>query len=668
MSSFFQPIQTAKLIWREGLPYSAVFNDIYFSTENGLQETQHVFIEGNQLLSRWAELANCKATHFIVAETGFGSGLNFLLTWFLWKKYAPPLARLHFISCEKYPLTYEDLAKCLALWPELNDEASSLLKSYPVLTPGFHLLSFDENRVQLTLMLGDALACYQQLLVCGDKSLEMKLRTAYVDAWFLDGFAPAKNPNMWDAELLKIIALLSRSHTTLATFSAAGAVKRGLESVGFTVKKKGGYGRKREMVTAVFQGKAAESSKRHTPWQASAPLFYKEKRAIILGAGLAGCCIAYALRRRGWSITILDACGEAGQGASGNQYAVLYPKLSAYRSPLTEFMLSAFLHAIRFYQQLLQTCSFGELNGILQLAYNDKEIAMQQSLQEWLAHYPALGTLVAKNEAEHLAGLALKTGGLFIPNSGWIHAGVLCRHLLQLAEVHEIEPIRVKELQFAEGKWHAEGHSAEVLVLANGYQARQFAEIAYLPLKAIRGQMSTILSNEETAKLKLPLCGNGHVLPANQGKHGIGATYHLDNTDIGNYAVDDAANLKKLSQLTLADVWSRRVIKHWSGIRAATPDYLPLVGPVMQANLFKEQFADFATNAKRWLPAPGPSYPGLYICAGFGSRGLTTIPLSAEWLASLINHEPESLPRHLIQAISPARFLYRELSRNRNKT
>ena len=150
-------------------------------------------------------------------------------------------------------------------------------------------------------------------------------------------------------------------------------------------------------------------------------------------------------------------------------------------------------------------------------------------------------------------------------------------------------------------------------------------------------------------------------MPAQHGTHTLGASYHSGNTYVGAYAQDDIDNLTKLIQSTANPVWSMEVVSNWVGIRAATPDYLPLVGPVAQADSFRQHFAGLASNSKRWIPLPGVFYPGLYVCAGFGSRGLTSIPLSAEWLATLINNEPGFLPTKLVQAISPARFLRKEI-------
>ncbi|WED44361.1 bifunctional tRNA (5-methylaminomethyl-2-thiouridine)(34)-methyltransferase MnmD/FAD-dependent 5-carboxymethylaminomethyl-2-thiouridine(34) oxidoreductase MnmC [Legionella cardiaca] len=663
MSSPFIPIETASLFWRDGLPFSSKFDDIYFSTAGGLQETEHVFIAGNHLIDRWQTLKN---NTFIIAETGFGSGLNFLLTWALWLKHAPSSAQLHFISCEKFPLTKEDLVRCLNLWPQLQKQAEALLEDYPILTPGFHQLAFDEGRINLTLMLGDAEACFNELLICGDAVIEQQLRTNHVDAWFLDGFAPSKNEAMWSKTLFQAIGLLSKPGTTLATFSAASVVKTNLQEAGFCVNKVKGFGRKRDMITAEFEKIPAtlKPKGRTTPWHMDAVNNGGSKRALIVGAGLAGCYTAFALAKRNWQVTLIDMQNGVGCGASGNKQAVLYPKLSSFQSPLTQYMLASFLFAVRHYKKLLKDYpSLGELAGILQLAFNEKERLAQASLDSWLAAYPELGMLVDLEQASELAGVPLKKAGLFIPLSGWLDSQALCQLLVQNSGIQFIGNTAISEVNFKEGLWHAADYHADVLVITSGYQAAEFSQTSYLSLKPIRGQMTTIESNENSVKLKIPLCGDGHVLPAKNNTHAIGATYHLGITDNGCNFSDDASNLARLKKLIDENSWSNQLRSNWAGIRGATTDYLPVVGPVPNACEFNQRFKSLESNAKRWLPLPGVYHKGLFLCAGFGSRGITTIPLSAEWLASMINNEPFFLPRTLVQALSPARFLRKAIIR-----
>jgi len=221
-----------KIKWLNNTPYSVDFNDIYFSTDDGLDETNYVFIQQNQLETRVKSLTE---KQFTIIETGFGTGLNFLVASALWLKHAPTDAVLHFTSIEKYPLRFDDLARAQRLWPQFSNISDELLAQYKILNSGSNHFSLAEGRIQLGLQVDDI-------------SLALPELTQKADAWFLDGFAPAKNPEMWQPALFAQMARLSKPNTSFATFTSAGAVKRGLQSAGFTVHKKAGFGRKREML------------------------------------------------------------------------------------------------------------------------------------------------------------------------------------------------------------------------------------------------------------------------------------------------------------------------------------------------------------------------------------------------------------------------------------
>ena len=305
MSKPFVPIETADLTWSKNLPYSKQFDDIYFSMESGIHQSRYVFIDGNNLIERWSALKEYE--HFSIGETGFGTGLNFLLTWSLWEKYAPKSASLHFISSEKYPLKLEDLERALSNWPELELYKSELIKQYPNLTPGNHHLHFCEGKIKLSLLLGDSLERFEQLLLCGDSLIEYERRNAFINAWFLDGFAPKKNELMWSKSLIQVIAMLSKIGSTVATYTVAAPVKSFLDEFGFKVVKRKGYGIKRHMLTATLEETPfSRIRNRSTPWHINNPHNYKEKSVLILGAGLAGCFAAYSLAQRGWKVTILE--------------------------------------------------------------------------------------------------------------------------------------------------------------------------------------------------------------------------------------------------------------------------------------------------------------------------------------------------------------------------
>jgi tRNA 5-methylaminomethyl-2-thiouridine biosynthesis bifunctional protein len=405
---------------------------------------------------------------------------------------------------------------------------------------------------------------------------------------------------------------------------------------------------------------AIKPLKRHTPWQYSFSVQSKEKTAIILGAGLAGCFTANALAKRGWSITLIEELDEVGSWGSANEQAILFPKLSAYKSPFTEFMLSAFLYASQCYRSILKQFACGEMNGSLVLAHNEKEIKAQDSLKNWLSHYPELGVLVDAHTASQLSGLPLTRSGLFIPHSGWMNSPDLCKFLINSPEISLVLHQHINSLVHDGVNWKINDKTSPILILATGNKVNSFVETEYLPIQSMRGQISRIKSTNLSSELKIPVCAEGHVLPQKNGTHLFGATYELESKPLLN-PEDDLANFAKLSRTVPENIWSKPIISHWAGIRASTPDYLPLVGPVAKLEEFITQFKSLEEDSKRWIGNSGPYYPGLYTCAGFGSRGLTTIPLCSEWLASVINREVGCLPRHLIQAIAPARFLRKDI-------
>jgi tRNA U34 5-methylaminomethyl-2-thiouridine-forming methyltransferase MnmC len=231
------------LEWRDHQPYSAQFGDIYFSSDNGLLESEYVFLQGNRLAERWQAYARQRTKfEFTIIETGFGTGLNFLNSAKLWLETVSADATLHFISVEKYPLSLPDMTRALALWPTLAGLSSTLLTQYPTAMQDNSITLF-KDRIRLSLLIGDA-------------SAQLKKLHNPADAWFLDGFAPSKNPDMWQAALFQEMARLSHPETTFATFTSAGDVRRNLLAAGFQVQKRVGFGKKREMLVGSFKGPA----------------------------------------------------------------------------------------------------------------------------------------------------------------------------------------------------------------------------------------------------------------------------------------------------------------------------------------------------------------------------------------------------------------------------
>ena len=666
MSRLFEPLQNATITWIEGWPYASAYDESYCSATYGVQEAQEVFIEGNRLVERWTTLS---VPRFVIGEIGFGFGLNFLLAWSAWERAAPEDSRLHVISCEKHPLSRIDLGQCLALWPALDEYAAALLAAYPVLTPGYHRLVFAGGRVVLDLMLGDPLVCYQDRLLCGSVALEQELRRDHVDAWFLDGFSPENDPGMWSDVLFATLFQLSNTSTTLSASTTSGKVIQALGSAGFEVDKRSVYDKKTEMLVAcVGSPHKPRPLKRKTPWHVAPAkrINAQRRQAIVIGAGLSGCLTAHALAQRGFQVRVLEKQSAVGQGASGNHRCILFPNVSAYRAPMTELMLSAFLYASRFYREYLKHLPMADFSGILQLVRDQKTAQTKMDLAAWLLAYPELGRCVDAVEASELSGVDVLSGGIYIPMAGWVDSPALCERLVQHPRIEVLTNMEPKSLQKTSlGHWHVAGYEANVVVITTGYATNQFPQTTHLEIQSVRGQMTGVQASQYSQALQIPLCGDGHILPHANGIHAIGATFSKDCQNGRCLSQDDDENHVKINALPARLDLSQTVVSHWAGIRATTSDHLPIVGPVADEPSFSEVFARLGGDANRWIPSAGTYLDGLYIATGFGSRGLTTIPLCVEFLASLINHEPSPLSQSLAQAISPARFLHRDLCRNK---
>ncbi len=651
------PTQHASLDWDEqGQPLSSQFADVYFSNENGLAETRYVFLANNQLPERFAALTADQ--QLVIGETGFGTGLNFLCAWHLFDQHATATARLHFVSVEKYPLNKADLQRALGLWPELAPYAEQLLARYVALHPGFQRLVLAGGRVVLTLLIGDALELFGQL-------------DARIDAWFLDGFAPAKNPDMWTPELFAELARLSHTGTTMGTFTSTGYVRRRLNDAGFKMKRVPGLGKKWEVLKGSFIGEPTAAEK---PWFARPPQPTAARSALVIGAGLAGCATAASLAQRGWQVTLLERHNAIAQEASGNPQGVLYLKLSAHGTTLSRLIVSGFGHTRRLLEQLHRGTDWDNC-GVLQLAFDAKEAQRQAQLA---GAFPSdLLCALDKSAAEDKAGISLPAGGLFYPEAGWVHPPALCALLSQQPNIQLQLHQEALELRRDGDHWQAwNGEqllaSASVVVLASAAEIKGFSQSAGLPLKRIRGQISRLPATQASRALSTVVCAEGYVAPPRQDEHTLGASFDFNSDDLTPNSADHASNLQLLEEISpeLALALDAAALdpEHLQGraaFRCTSPDYLPIVGPLADATSFAEAYAVLGKDARQVPDAPCPWLDGLYINSGHGSRGLITAPLSGELIAAWLNNEPLPVPTDVAQACHPNRFALRALIRNK---
>ncbi|EOZ1517687.1 TPA: bifunctional tRNA (5-methylaminomethyl-2-thiouridine)(34)-methyltransferase MnmD/FAD-dependent 5-carboxymethylaminomethyl-2-thiouridine(34) oxidoreductase MnmC [Enterobacter hormaechei subsp. xiangfangensis] len=653
-------IQPANLEFNaEGTPVSRDFDDVYFSNDNGLEETRYVFLDGNHLGTRFPEHPR---RLFVVAESGFGTGLNFLTLWqaFDCFRAAYPeatLQRLHFISFEKFPLTAHDLRLAHQRWPELAHWAEQLQTQWPPAIGGCHRLILDDGRVTLDLWLGDINDLTDKL----DDSMNQK-----VDAWFLDGFAPAKNPDMWSPHLFSAMARLARPGATLATFTSAGFVRRGLQEAGFTMRKTKGFGRKRDMLVGVMEQDLAIPAQ--APWFARRASTSRE--VAIVGGGIASALLSLALLHRGWQVTLYCADEGPAAGASGNRQGALYPLLSAHDPALFQFFPAAFTFARRLYDSLPVAFDH-DWCGVTQLGWDEKsqqKITQMLSLglPETIAH------AVTAQQVAETAGVDTGCGGIQYPLGGWLCPAELTSAAIALGQsrglivhyAHKVQSLSRTahwELRFADGK---EAQHASV-VLANGHHITQFTQTASLPVYPVGGQVSHIPTAPELSKLRQVLCYDGYLTPQNpsNGHHCIGASYHRGETDMQYSEADQQQNRQRLVDCFPDASWAKEVDvsegQARCGVRCATRDHLPMAGNVPDYDATLEVYQDLADSKETAVSAP--VHPELFMLGGLGSRGLCSAPLLAEVLAAQMSDEPVPLDRVTLAGLNPNRLWVRKL-------
>jgi tRNA 5-methylaminomethyl-2-thiouridine biosynthesis bifunctional protein len=578
----------AKLDFRDDTPYSAAFGDVYHSADGGIAQAEHVFLRGNGLPERWA-----RRERFVILETGFGFGLNFLTTWRAWKRDASRCRRLHYVSIEKHPFTLGDLRVVHQRYAELTQEAKELHAHWPLLLSGAHRLEF--GNVVLTLFFGDV-------------AILRDLRLA-ADAIYLDGFAPAKNPDMWTHQVMRSVSRLAAIGATLATWSVAGSVRDVLDATGFAVEKRAGFGGKLEMLTA-----------RNTKNGDSHHFSNRERKATVVGAGLAGAAVCERLCARGWEVELHERRAEPAQEASGNHAGTFHPIVTPDDSIFARLTRAGFLYALRNWQRL-GSVRYDQC-GVLQLARNDKEIEAQRKSAIGLpADY---AQFVSREEASEHAGVPVAAPGLWFAESGWIKPRSLVRTQLDACG---------DRLRRVFGSAVETVPSDRVVILANSAEAPKLCAVPHLRLRRVRGQLTYVPADALEPPRAVVLRG-GMVLPPIDGVCVVGATYDLEDEDAALREDSHAGNLERLRNILGVEV--RAKVEGRVSFRAVTPDRLPVVGRI----------AD-----------------GIYGAFAYGSRGLVWAALAAEIIASELEGEPLPLEGKLVDALRPQRFTKRAESR-----
>jgi tRNA 5-methylaminomethyl-2-thiouridine biosynthesis bifunctional protein len=575
------PLDPARLAYRDGVPYSEAFGDVYHSESGGPAQARFVFLNGNEVQRRWHG-----RERFVILETGFGFGLNFLATWQAWRGQP---GKLHYVAVEKHPYSLQDLRTLHARYPEFESLAAELHSHWPPLVPGGHRAELS-NGVVLTLFFSD---------IAIARDLRLK-----ADAFYLDGFAPAKNPDMWSPALMRSLSRLAAPGATAATWSVAAPVRHALEVTGWEVEKRKGFGDKKEMLVARYR-KAGEEPVR------------PQRKAIVVGAGLAGAAVCERLCARGWEVTLHEKHAEPAMEASGNHAGAFHPVATPDDSVFARLTRAGFLYSLKNWSRLegvrWDAC------GALQLSRDAKEESSQRKAA--LGQPAGYLQYVDREEASRHAGVELAAGGLWFPQGGWIQPRSLVK--AQLKNLNVKFGSEVKAID-----------TGSVVILANSSEAVKLHPVPHLRLRRVRGQLSYIPEDRIEPPHVVVLRG-GMVLPPVEGLCVAGASFDIDDEDPLPREESHAGNLERLKRIIPLEE-NLSSLQGRVAFRSVAPDRLPVVGKMGE---------------------------NLYGAFAYGSRGLVWAALAAELLASELEGEPLPLEGKLADALDPGRFARRMMRR-----
>ncbi|MCD8338862.1 MAG: tRNA (5-methylaminomethyl-2-thiouridine)(34)-methyltransferase MnmD [Burkholderiales bacterium] len=606
----------------KGCPYSPLFEDIYASRDGAAKQALYVFLKGNGLPERWQNRPS-----FSILENGFGLGTNFLVTLREWRADPKRPEKLNYLAIEKYPLDPQALVEYAD--PELKELAVELSEKWPLRTPGAHRIDFENGQVALTIFFSDVEKASKNL-------------TGQFDAFYLDGFSPAKNPQMWQKRIFNHFARHACPNATVATWCVASDVRKALHSVGFEVKKVKGFGHKSEMTVGVF-APHWKHARAVTEFPHDVPK--EEKSVLIVGAGLAGAALASEFCVRDWKVAVVESGALPATGASAIRWGLVHSQFATDDNllfRLTRAGLEAMTRQIEEFPEL------AELEGLFQITRSDEEFL---KWQEWFKDAEGKGvpeefiSFHSRDWTLSLCNRVLPRGGILHQTGGLIAVGQWVRERLNQLKIDLRLNQTVESLKYEDNKWKAIGSFGEVIaegaycVLATAAETGKLIH-GCLPITRWTGRIS-LLTEKPIELLKgSALTGPGYLITKDDWL-GIGATY--ENTDAGqrlSTEEENAQNLEKLGRV-LDDVVGVLPCGFYEGIRAVAPDRMPYIGKAPF-----DASSELSSIAKERL----------YVSCAFGSRGAVLTDLAAQMISATICGEPLPVEKDLAKAVDPKRF------------
>lgn len=621
--------------------FSEKFQDIYFHPEEGVDESRYVFIEGNHLIERFKLQED-----FSICELGFGTGLNFFLSCKFFLQHNSK-GTLYYYSIEKYPLLPHQIYNALKRFDEIKPQLShflNLLKLIYYPTQGFQTIYF-HPRIRLTLLLGDVL----DMLKAIPENIKF-------DAWFLDGFAPSKNPEMWREEIYQEMAKHSIKNTTFSTFSCARVVKEGLKKANFIIQKRKGFKQKREMLYGFYHQSENRINK-------------IKKNIAIIGAGIAGTTTALQLLKNHHHIHLFDSNEDILQGASGIPGALIMPYVSNQRNEISDYSIKGYNLFISFLYNLFEK----EFHTIFKKNLIIQKNSYINKLNNFINIYKLPNYIYRKYNNFYLSS----------------RGGVLDTKILKLKLKEQLYKFKnfnfypkttILDLWIEDDRILIQDHHHHIyevdhLVFCNANEMKQFPLLKPVEFFSVRGQL---LHFKTPFSFSLKTCVADISIYQIHDKIILGSSFEHYLTTQERHKVSDLFILKKLES-NFPDIFNLIAVNQptydfkipteaFIGLRCQSKDYLPCVGNLVNWKEFIQYLNSLEPNKRYYYKDIFiPIYHHLWLNTCHGTRGYTTAFLSSEIISDRIHHNPIPIEQNLIHQLSPARFLFRHWRSSQNR-